>query len=307
MSQLSNKSTRPLRYPGGKSKLTQFVGHILDLNSVDGTYIEPFAGGAGVALNLLYSHKVATIVINDLDDGVHSFWSTVLTEPDFLIERIRETPFDYINPSHMPDSETLQSIWKHHHSQYFRNKYHSTREKAYDFFMLNRMNVSGIINAGPIGGTSQIGLYNISSRFNKTTLIERIERVYSYRDRIILTNFEASHFLQRLSQGEICDTHNSLIYLDPPYYVQGKNLYNCYATDRIHTLVAERLLDSDWNWILTYDIAPQIDALYPSNKIQKYTYHIQYSANKKGNFQEYLFASKDIAVDSFANVNLHCM
>ena len=44
----------PLRYPGGKSKLADFIGlTIQNLNMPNCTYIEPFAGGSGVALSLL--------------------------------------------------------------------------------------------------------------------------------------------------------------------------------------------------------------------------------------------------------------
>lgn len=303
-SRLSNQSTSPLRYPGGKAKITQFVGHLLDLNKVSGTYIEPFAGGAGVALNLLYTGKIQTIVINDLDDGVYSFWNTVLTEPEYLIRRIKETPFDYATPDTLPEPAVLQSIWEEHRYRYDVNRYHDMREKAFDFFMLNRANVSGVIKAGPIGGTRQDGKYNISARFNKKTLIDRLELVYRHRDRIKATNFEASHFLALLSQGRICDTSDALVYLDPPYYVQGKHLYNCYATDRIHELVSYQLLENDWNWLLTYDTAPQIYDLYPSEQVQKFEYGIHYSANKKGTFQEYMFAANSLAIESFANVKL---
>lgn len=304
MSRLSNKSASPLRYPGGKAKITQFVSHLLDLNRVNGTYIEPFAGGAGIALNLLYADKIQSIVINDLDDGVFSFWNTVLTEPEYLIERIKKIPFDFADQEALPDSSVLQSIWEEHHYRYSKNRYHDMREKAFDFFMLNRTNVSGIIKAGPIGGINQDGKYNISARFNKQTLIDRLEMVYQHRDRIKVTNFEASHFLAQLAEERICDTSNILVYLDPPYYVQGKNLYNCYATDKIHELVSGQLLENNWKWLLTYDVAPQINMLYPSTQVQKFKYGIHYSANKKGNFQEYMFATNALTIESFANVTL---
>lgn len=38
----------PLRYPGGKGKLSLFMEYMIDrLGHRGGTYIEPFAGGAG--------------------------------------------------------------------------------------------------------------------------------------------------------------------------------------------------------------------------------------------------------------------
>ena len=65
----------PLRYPGGKSKLAPFMELMIDkLNLRGGTYIEPFAGGAGIALDLLYSGVVDSVVINDWDKAIASFW-----------------------------------------------------------------------------------------------------------------------------------------------------------------------------------------------------------------------------------------
>ena len=56
----------PLRYPGGKNRLSNFIRlAIHNLNISDCTYVEPFAGGSGVALSLLLDNTVNRIVIND--------------------------------------------------------------------------------------------------------------------------------------------------------------------------------------------------------------------------------------------------
>ncbi|MDU5615559.1 MAG: DNA adenine methylase, partial [Varibaculum cambriense] len=236
---LSNRCLSPLRYPGGKAKITQFIANVLDTNKITGTYIEPFAGGAGVALNLLYAGKVNSIIINDLDDGVYSFWKTATNEPGYLTNKIKKVPFSY-GESNNP--EVLSSYWQAIKKRYETNRYRDTRLKAFDFLMLNRMNVSGIINAGPIGGITQENSYDISARFNKQTLIERLELLYAYSDKIRVTSFEASHFLDLLSQGYFNTTSNSLVYLDPPYFNQGKKLYSCFAPYIIHSQIADKLL-----------------------------------------------------------------
>lgn len=304
---LSNRSRTPLRYPGGKGKISGFVANILDLNSVAETYIEPFAGGAGVAINLLLSNRVKNIVINDLDDGVYSFWSTVADNPKYLLKMIQEVPFDYPNP-HGMSSEEYSKYWSTVKKRFKLNRYSDIRLKGFDFFMLNRMNVSGIVKGGPIGGIAQTGVYNIAARFNKKTLSEKIEQIAAESSRITVTNFEASHFCRLLSENQFCDIERSLLFVDPPYYAQGKHLYNYYATDRIHTLVSERLInEGSWNWILTYDKAPQINALYPDDSIQKYEYQINYSANKRGKFAEFMFASHDLKLESFDTVELQSL
>lgn len=195
--------------------------------------------------------------------------------------------------------------WKAIRKRYDFNHYSDIRRKGFDFFMLNRMNVSGIIKGGPIGGAAQDGKYNISSRFNKSTLKKRIERIAAEKERITVSNLEASHFFKLLSDGKFCDMKNSLIFADPPYYVQGRNLYNSYATATIHSLVAKRLVaEPDWNWILTYDKAPQICRLYSDKNVKQYEYQIAYSANKRGYYSEYMFASRKMTMQSYANVTL---
>ena len=73
----------PLRYPGGKNRLSNFIGLIIqNIGMSSCTYVEPFAGGAGVALSLLLEDKVKNIVINDFDKAIYSFWRAIKEEPD---------------------------------------------------------------------------------------------------------------------------------------------------------------------------------------------------------------------------------
>ena len=83
----------PLRYPGGKNRLASFIGLVIqNLNLQNCTYVEPFAGGAGVALSLLLNGTVDNIIINDYDKAIYSFWRAIKKEPDALISRIEDTP-----------------------------------------------------------------------------------------------------------------------------------------------------------------------------------------------------------------------
>ena len=286
----------PLRYPGGKSKLTSFINHTLNLNRVDGTFIEPFAGGAGVAINLLLEDQVDRIVLNDLDDGVYSFWHTVLTDPDYLLQGIDRVPFDYRDE---PRPLEYADFWRTVKHRYIADQYTDMRRKGLDFLLLNRMNISGIITGGPIGGVTQNGKYNVSSRFNKTTLRKRITRIAAERERIIVTNLDAIRFLNQLDG--FCDRENSFLFLDPPYFVQGPRLY---TTPVDHAKLAEQLQAlSGWRWLLTYDKNPSILSLY--SDVQRFEYWIAYSANKRGLYQELMFASKNTLMESYDNVTLN--
>lgn len=304
---LTNNSNSPLRYPGGKGKISRFIGNVMADNGITGTYIEPFAGGAGIAINLLLSNRVNKILINDLDEGVYSFWIDVTRNPEWLIRKIQDVPFDYHDrPGTFSGAEYFH-YWEKIKARYTRNTYSDLRLKGFDFFMLNRMNVSGILKGGPIGGKHQDGRYNISSRFNKKTLIRRITDIANQADRITVTSFEGSYLCKRLSQDNefVQDLANALVFADPPYYVQGKNLYNSYAPDRIHELVSSSLLEKHpWHWILTYDISARINELYPDVRLKKYRYRISYSANKRGKFDEYMFVSSELNIESSENVNL---
>ena len=288
----------PLRYPGGKSKLASFINHTLNLNRVSGTFVEPFAGGAGVAINLLLENRVERIVLNDLDTGVHAFWHTLITDPDYLLQGIDRVPFDYSDGKPTVRPMEYAGFWKIVKHRYDAGQYMDMRRKGLDFLLLNRMNVSGIINAGPIGGVTQNGKYNVSSRFNKTTLKKRIMRVAAVRDRITVTNLDAIRFLDQLD--EYCDRRNSLLFLDPPYYEQGPRLY---ATLVDHARLAGRLQALEWRWLLTYDKNPEIGNLYP--RARRFEYQAAYSMNKRGRFAEYLFASENTVMESYGSVTLN--
>lgn len=80
----------PLRYPGGKGKLEPFMKLLIrQIGHLGGTYVEPFAGGAGIVLELLKKEIVSDIVIDDLDKGIYSFWRSIFSETDRFINDIR--------------------------------------------------------------------------------------------------------------------------------------------------------------------------------------------------------------------------
>src|SRR3569833_1948068 len=82
----------PLRYPGGKGKLAPFVKSIIEHNDLlDGEYVEPYAGGAAVALELVLQEYVRRAHINDLSKPIYSFWKSVLDEPDALCKLVTDT------------------------------------------------------------------------------------------------------------------------------------------------------------------------------------------------------------------------
>ena len=192
----------PLRYPGGKKKLANFISDAIILNDIQGgTYIEPFAGGSNVALFLLFQEQVSKIVINDVDRSIYAFWHSVIYNTDKLCERIIETQI------------TIQEWEKQKEIQRDKEKA-NLLDLGFSTFFLNRTNRSGIINAGPIGGKKQNGNWKIDVRFNKDDLINRIKKIALYESRINLYNKDAIALINEIISE--LDEH-CLIYFDPPY------------------------------------------------------------------------------------------
>ena len=85
----------PLRYPGGKAKVADFVQCLIKENALlDGTYVEPYVGGGSVALSLLFNEYVSDIHINDKDISIYAFWYSALNNVDALCKMIKDTPLN---------------------------------------------------------------------------------------------------------------------------------------------------------------------------------------------------------------------
>jgi len=211
------------------------------------TYIEPFAGGAGVALSLLLENKVDKIVINDYDKAIYSFWRAVKENTKELIQLISETPISV-------------NEWKKQKSIYSNNNKKYSVELAFAAFYLNRTNRSGVLNAGPIGGFEQTGNYLIDARYNKPELINRIKRIAERKKDISVYNKEIRSFITQIVPNH---EKQGFVYFDPPYYSKGKALYKNFFAPDDHRAIANVIARNvACNWIITYDDVPQIEELY---------------------------------------------
>lgn len=298
------KTNSPFRYPGGKTQLYNFVLQLLSLNSTHNMYVEPFAGGAGIPMKLLINNQVNYIWINDYDKAIYSVWDAILNDPITLVSLIRSVPFDY-HSGHEVNPEFSINFWKKQRDIYVSNKNHQhSVELAFSTLFLNRTNTSGIITAGPLGGIKQNNKTQIYARFNKNTLIDKINLIHSFKSRIKLTRLNALDMIPKIRSS--VDPENSFIFFDPPYFKQGQGLYYSSFDDQGHKNLANSILSlKQYHWITTYDTAPQIQENYKMVK-QKYKYSIKYSANNKnrGKAAEFMFASPITTLSSFEKVNL---
>ncbi len=260
-------SFSPLRYPGGKQILARVLGHLIKLNGCEGgVYIEPYAGGAGAALSLLYGEHVRKAVINDADSRIYSFWHAVLNSTEKLLKLIRDTPL------------TVDE-WKRQKQIYLRPHRVSTVRVGFAAFYLNRCNRSGIIDkAGVIGGLEQAGKWKIDARFNRVELARRVERIARYRDRIDLSNLDAIELLKtRLPKPSWAD--RGFVYLDPPYFAKGDQLYLNHYTPADHAALADYLAGADYPWVMSYDSIPAIRRLYRTYR--RIPFNLGYSARDR--------------------------
>lgn len=266
----------PLRYPGGKDKTYSYVKHLVLENNIN-TYIEPFAGGAAVALRLLINNDVQRIIINDIDRSIYALWNIITTDAQSLIALISNT-------------EINMDEW------YKQKKIQQNKEAAdelslaFSTLFLNRTNRSGIIKAGVTGGKRQNGKYKLDCRFNKEALIKRIRLISSLSDRIQVFNLDAKDFIE----NEIKKTKKSLTFFDPPYYDKGPELYTNFYTHNDHRELAKVIKKAMRNryWILTYDVSEEIQKLY---KRQEYEiYYLNYSISTPSKGQEFMFFSKKV-------------
>lgn len=236
----------PLRYPGGKNRIFPFVSSLIKRNDLEGcAYVEPFAGGAGLALHLLIEGVVSEIYLNDLDKSIYCFWKTVIENPENVCHWIE-------------DVEVNMKTWRKAKNIYADFGKYSDFEIAMATFYLNRANVSGIITGGPIGGMEQKGKYKINARFNKEDLVNRIKLISTYSKQIHLSGLDGNEFLRRIDSMD----KKLFIYIDPPYVNKGAQLYMNFFQEQNHRDLIQTISKLKHKWIVSYDNADLINEIY---------------------------------------------
>lgn len=269
----------PLRYPGGKTFLFPFFDKVIKEKKIrNTTYVEPFAGGAGAALALLFLEKVDNIVINDLDKAIYSFWKSAIFDSERFVEKILTTPIT------IKEWREQKKIYNNKKSNYFN--------LGFSTFFLNRTNMSGILDGGPIGGVNQNGRWKINARFNKGKLIEKILQLSLYKNRISLFNEDGLELIK-----DYLNKKNVFIYLDPPYFDKGATLYLNHYQKKDHEALSQKLnRNSKSFWLLTYDNCNEIKSLYKNREIINFS--LNYNAYKSRKGKEIMILS-----DAFSKKN----
>lgn len=266
----SNKLYSPLRYPGGKARFAPFIAEVMRANGLDGGhYLEPFAGGAGVALELLFDGHACHIHINDLDPAVYAFWSAATADPEGMLRLLYDTPIT------MDEWHRLRQVMLDQDPSL------SPTERGFATLFVNRTNRSGILKGGVIGGKAQTGTYKLDARFSKDMIAARLNRIAQHAHNITVHQEDAYSLLSRSSE---LLPDRSLIYLDPPYYVKGRDLYRNFYKHDDHLQIAQLLQSPGFirQWVVSYDSAPEICKMYSGSEALKYGLHYTAQARYVG-------------------------
>jgi DNA adenine methylase len=268
----------PLRYPGGKGVLYSTLRDLVRANGLsDGTYVEPYAGGAGAALALLITGQVRRIVINDLDPALYAFWRAVTKTPDEFAERTSRAKLNVRE-------------WKRQRSIYNDADRTDYLDLGFATFYLNRTNRSGALNGGPIGGLDQSGNYKIDARFNKTGLLERLRLIAMHSQNIVVLRNDGMSVIERYGTKP-----DVLVYADPPYFEKAGSLYmNSFQTQDHENLAACLMRLKKVRWLLTYDNVPEVKPLYPGLRCEKFS--LSYSAHRVVKATELMIFSPKLKV-----------
>ena len=244
----------------------------------DVEYVEPYAGGAAIALALLFGEYASIVHINDLSRPVYAFWHAVLNNTGELCHRIERV-------------EINMHEWRRQRAIYDNQDTADLTDLGFATLFLNRTNRSGIIGGGVIGGKDQSGTWLLDARFTKTELIKRIRRISRYRSRIRLYQMDALEFTNQVVAHLGA---NTFAFYDPPYIEKSENLYLNNYTIESHRQLAMRIAQLEQPWVVTYDHAAIEAKLYQRHR--RLIYRLSYSAHNRHKGLEVMFLSNRLAL-----------
>ena len=271
------RNASPLRYPGGKWRIAPYFERLIKINNLKDTlYVEPYAGGASLALSLLFQDHVQRVHLNDLDSAIYSFWYSVIHDNQEFRERISTVT---VTPEE----------WAAQRAIYAKGIDAGRFALGFATFFLNRTNHSGILNGGMIGGKDQSGAWLLDARFNRQELVRRVQKIGTFRDRIELSGLDAAELLKKKRFRR-----NTIVYLDPPYYTAGKQLYLNSYRQQDHNAVRDIVNSLDYPWVVSYDDVPPIRQIYHGIRSRKL--ELLHTARSARIGREVLFFSSDLRI-----------
>ena len=241
----------PLRYPGGKTWLIPHIRHWLKgIEPRPKLLVEPFAGGGIVSLTAVMEGLVDRCLMVELDRDVAAFWHAALRHGPELCEMVRQF---------QPTRDSVDAL--------SRQVPANVLEHGFRTLVLNRTRRGGILAPGASLSRYGESGKGVASRWYPDTLVRRLSDIAPYSDCVGFCEGDGMAMLQNLPGrlGGDC-----VIFVDPPYTAggkrAGKRLYTHNAMD--HARLFELLADEACDFLMTYDRAPEIEAL-----VRKHGFH----------------------------------
>jgi DNA adenine methylase len=233
-----------------------------------------------VSRYLIRKRLIRAAVLWEADPGAFGFWKAALHDTERLQRRIESAEVSMAEFNRC--REFLFSI---------ESRPKDILEVGYAFLFLNRTSYSGIVGAGPIGGRGQSSAYSIDCRFNKRELVRQIGELGRLRNCIKIRFGDGITAIQS-------STDNDFMYVDPPYFKNGKKFYRKSFCTFDHYRLRKALISATGYWLLSYDYDRKVDYLYRHNP----TSHVDlyHSARGAGSKQEILISPLGFAGTSIA-------
>ncbi|RLC72806.1 MAG: DNA adenine methylase [Chloroflexi bacterium] len=234
ISDYSAKLLSPFRYPGGKTWLVPLICQRLhNMESKPVEFIEPFAGGSIVGLNVAFRGLAEHVTLVELDEDVAAVWETIINgNARSLADRI------------VAFNLTLDSV-----AEELSKSPTDLEDRAFQIILRNRISRGGILAPG--AGILRQGENGrgIKSRWYPETLRKRILQVAEMRERITFIHGDGLDVLRENAQRA-----DVVFFIDPPYTVgdkkPGRRLYTHYEIDHDELFRVASMLTG--NFLMTY-------------------------------------------------------
>ena len=225
----------PFRYPGGKTWLVPTARRWFATATAGACLVEPFAGGGIISLTAAAEEYFKHVTMVELDGDMAAAWQTILSEDNqWLIRQISE--FDVT-------AENVNRVIAHASD--------GMKERGFATIVRNRTNHGGILAKGSGAIKTGENGRGLASRWYAATLMKRIADIQRIRDRITFIHGDAFSIMERYRDDE-----NAFFFIDPPYTVAGRRLYNHHEVDhrRIFALASKMR----GHFLMTYDNTQEV-------------------------------------------------
>lgn len=226
----------PFRYPGGKTWLIPIARKWFSSASDNAELIEPFAGGGIISLTAAAENYFNHIIMTELDEDVAAVWETIFSEKDY----------DWLSNKILNFIVTPENI-----NEVELHANEGTKERAFSTIVRNRTNHGGILAKGSGKIKTGEGGKGLSSRWYPETLVRRITEANKLRDKIQFINEDAFKIMRQQQNNS-----NAYFFIDPPYTIAGRRLYNLFDVD--HRQIFEIIAKLQGHFLLTYDDTTEI-------------------------------------------------